>query len=113
MPPNMGGMNTQRTPQRPRDYAAAILAATSREQRNQILDSCPEQLRDLVRGHVQALWPKVQKMRKQQVAVQQHEQLYASSRPEQKRSEFKKAPQEVGHEHLSRIRAHLKAQQGS
>lgn len=116
MPLIMSGMNNQRLAQRPRDYATAILGAATREERNEILNRCPEEWRDLVRTQVEANWSKVQAHRKQQADLQAHQRLCASARPPvagQTKKHFKKAPQEVGSEYLSQIRETLGYQKGA
>lgn len=111
MPPTLGGMNIKR-PQilaRPRDYAVAILAESSREERNRLLESCPEQWRDLVRGHVKALWGKTKAYQQYQLAKRLGEREKPSPAPRREDtsfriSDFKKSTPEVAHEHLSELR---------
>jgi hypothetical protein len=60
-----GGMNIQApvSQANPRDIAAKILATQSREQRQALLNSCPEELRDLVRSHVENNFDRVKSYR--------------------------------------------------
>lgn len=41
---------------RPREYAAEILELKTREERRQALEKVPENVREMVRKHVQAFW---------------------------------------------------------
>ena len=43
-------------PRRPREYAAAIGALPTKEERRAALDEVPEELRALVRKHVEIIW---------------------------------------------------------
>ncbi len=114
MPPIVGGMNIQR-PQslsRPRDFAIAILAEPSREERNRLLERCPEQWRDLVRGHVKALWGKTKAYQQYQIEKRLGEREKPTPAPRREDtsfrvSDFKKAPPEVAHAHLSELRQKL------
>lgn len=114
MPPIVGGMNIQR-PQslsRPRDFAIAILAEPSREERNRLLERCPEQWRDLVSAHVKALWGKTKAYQQYKIEKRLGEREKPTPAPRREDtsfrvSDFKKAPPEVAHAHLSELRQKL------
>lgn len=104
-------MNTQNPIKlrRPRDYAAAILAESSRERRKQLLERCPAEWRDQVREHVEANFDRVR-------AYRQHREercKAAHQRPEAARRRTdppapiidNRSEPEVGNRHLAALRA--------
>ncbi|MCY1286456.1 hypothetical protein D9M70_354300 [compost metagenome] len=93
----------------PRDYAAAILAEPLREERNRLLERCPEEWRDQVRSHVEIAFQKIKAFREY---TEGRCRLARQKPPAAPRREDKhdivnhphSAP-EVGNAHLANLRA--------
>lgn len=102
----------------PRDYAVAILAEPSRERRNQLLATCPELWRDLVREHVQSAFGRVKAYRQHKTSRSEaaREPPPAAPRREDttfRISDFTKSVPEVGNAHLSALRAAMAHPEGA
>lgn len=107
-------MNAQAShpPRSPRDWAAAILAEPSRERRNQLLASCPEHWRDMVREHVASAFARVQQYRQHKVARTEAAKQPPPATPRREDtsfriSDFPKSAPEVGRARLAELRATL------
>lgn len=93
----------------PRDYAAAILAEPAREERNRLLERCPEEWRDQVRSHVNDAWDKIRAFREY---TEGRCRLAKQKPPAAPRREdtpnivnHPRSEPEVGNAHLAKLRA--------
>lgn len=94
----------------PRDYAAAILAETSRERRSQLLAACPEEWRQLVREHVESAFARVKAYRQHKAGRAEAAREPPPPAPRREDtsfriSDFQKSSPEVGRARLAELRA--------
>lgn len=96
-------------PQRPREYAAVILAEPSRERRIELLNQCPADWRELVEEYVRAAFAKVKAYRVLAThrARSLREPLPAAPRREDMHDivNHPRSAPEVGNKHLAELRA--------
>ncbi|MDA8483610.1 hypothetical protein NNO07_11050 [Pseudomonas resinovorans] len=93
----------------PRDYAAAILAEPMREERNRLLERCPEEWRDRVKDYVETSFQKLKAYREY---IQGRRRLAEQKPPAAPRREEKhdivnhpRSAPEVGNARLAELRA--------
>ncbi|PZE10551.1 hypothetical protein DMX10_25570 [Pseudomonas sp. 57B-090624] len=94
----------------PRDYAAAILAEPSREQRIQLLERCPPEWREQAETHVKDAWARMQAYRRhrEERHAAAKERPPRASRPSDRNTNITNHPRsepEVGNRHLAALRA--------